>query len=156
MNRPILLFPLAMFALAAADPPKTPPKAKQNPAAVAQPAKESLDEDELIQMRATPYQPKLERDPFKSPTEAGTEFMRPDMVEDIAVKGRIFSGGKILAVVVDSRGNVRWLPIGHRFKDGEIASIDDKSVTFHQWDPAASSRHFKTIVKTFKREEGKR
>lgn len=156
MNWSILLFPLAMSALVMAANPPT--KAKQASVATPQPAaQEGMAEEELIQMRATPYKPRLDRDPFKSPTEAPAEMLRPDLIEDVAVKGKVFSSGKILAVVSDSHGNIRWLPVGHRFKDGVITSIDEKSVTFQQWDPnAPSTRHFKTVVKTFKREEGKR
>jgi hypothetical protein len=52
---------------------------------------------------------------------------------------------------------VRTLPIGFRFRDGELVAINDKSVTFHQWDPSSTNtKIFRTVVKTFKREEGKR
>jgi len=60
-------------------------------------------------------------------------------------------------VVTDARGNVRSLGVGFRFRDGELVAISDKGITFHQWDPATSNtRVFRTVVKTFKREEGKR
>jgi len=79
------------------------------------------------------------------------------MVDDIGVKGMVVSNGKVLAVVTDARGNVRSLPIGYRFRDGELVGVNDKSVTFHQWDASSTNtKIFRTVVKTFKREEGKR
>ena len=79
------------------------------------------------------------------------------MVDDIAVKGRVASGGTVRAVVSDARGNIRMLPIGYRFRDGVLVAIDDKSVTFHQWDPSSTnSKIYRTIVKIYKREEAKR
>ena len=101
-----------------------------------------------------PYKPTIQRDPFSAPREErSTDAL--DLLDDIAVKGMIRKEGKNFAVVSDSRGNVRWLPQGHRFKDGEITSITDKSVTFHQWELNTTNRSaFRTITKTFKREEG--
>jgi DNA/RNA-binding domain of Phe-tRNA-synthetase-like protein len=47
--------------------------------------------------------------------------------------------------------------VGYKFRDGEIVSIDEKGVTFRQWDVNSTVRTaFRTIVKSFKREEGKR
>lgn len=112
--------------------------------------------EDLIARRAVPYRPTLSRDPFSAPNDAET-VNRGDMVDDIAVKGILKKGGKYFAVVSDSRGNVRWLPVGYKFRDGEIAAVDDKAVTFHQWDPNSTVKsQYKTITKTFKREEGKR
>ena len=98
----------------------------------------------------------IQRDPFSAPRDE-----RPadalDVLDDIAVKGMIKKDGKNFAIVSDSRGNVRWLPVGHRFKDAEITAITDKAVTFHQWEMNTTNRSiFRTITKTFKREEGKR
>lgn len=112
--------------------------------------------EDLVAARAIPYKPTLHRDPFAAPTdlEGGS---KADLLEDMAVKGVIRMGGKSMAVISDSRGNIRWLPVGYRFKDGEITAIDDKSVTFHQWDVNSTVKTaFRTVVKTFKREEGKR
>jgi hypothetical protein len=107
-------------------------------------------------IKVTPYKPTIQRDPFSAPRdERPTDAL--DVLDDIAVKGMIRKDGKNFAVVSDSRGNVRWLPIGHRFKDGEITAISDKAVTFHQWEVNTTNRStFRTITKTFKREEGKR
>lgn len=107
-------------------------------------------------IKVTPYKPAISRDPFSAPRDD-----RPadalDVIEDIAVKGMIRKDGKNFAIVSDSRGNVRWLPVGHRFKDGEISGITEQSVTFHQWEMNTTNRSiFRTITKTFKREEGKR
>jgi hypothetical protein len=119
-------------------------------------ANQGINPDELISARATPYQPRLQRDPFAAPSDA-EQSNKGDMVDDIGVKGIVISNGKALAVVTDARGNIRSLPIGFRFRDGELVAIGDKSVTFHQWDTSSSnSKIFRTVVKTFKREEGKR
>ena len=124
--------------------------ASQAPVPAAAPA-----EDVAI-IKMTPYKPAIQRDPFSAPRDE-----RPadalDVLDDIAVKGMIRKDGKNFAIVSDSRGNVRWLPVGHRFKDGEITTITDKAVTFHQWELNTTNRStFRTITKTFKREEGKR
>lgn len=107
-------------------------------------------------IKVTPYKPTMLRDPFTAPRDD-----RPadalDLIDDIGVKGMIRKDGKNFAIISDSRGNVRWLPVGHRFKDGEITAITDKAVTFHQWEMNTTNRSiFRTITKTFKREEGKR
>lgn len=113
-------------------------------------------QEDLVARKAIPYRPTINRDPFSAPSDAEPS-KRGDLVDDIAVKGIIKREGKFFAVVTDSRGNVRFLPSGYKFRDGEIVNIDDKAVTFHQWDPNSTVKtQFKTITKTFKREEGKR
>jgi hypothetical protein len=112
--------------------------------------------DDVAIIKITPYRPTIQRDPFSAPREERSADGQ-DILDDIAVKGMIQKDGKNFAVVSDSRGNVRWLPVGHRFKDGEITAITDKAVTFHQWEVNTTNRStFRTITKTFKREEGKR
>lgn len=140
---------------------------KQNakPAGSAQPVSASevggtsepqVSPEDLVARRAVPYRPTINRDPFSVPSDAEPS-KRGDLVDDIAVKGIIKREGKFFAVVTDSRGNVRFLPSGYKFRDGEIVSVDDKAVTFHQWDPNSTVKtQYKTITKTFKREEGKR
>lgn len=119
-------------------------------------ANQGINPDDLIAVRATPYHPTLQRDPFAAPTDA-EQTNKGDLVDDIGVKGMVVSNGKLLAVVTDARGNVRTLPMGFRFRDGELVGITDKSITFHQWDPSSTNtKIFRTVVKTFKREEGKR
>ena len=131
----------------------------QAPSKVAEPnlpSKTEVSQEDLVAARAVPYRPALIRDPFASPTDLENAG-KADLVDDVAVKGVIRMGGKLMAVVSDSRGNIRWLPVGFRFKDGEISGIDEKSVSFHQWDPNSTVRSaFRTVVKNFKREEGKR
>jgi hypothetical protein len=131
--------------------------AQSDPAAkpAAAPAAEPPAQDVAL-IKITPYKPALQRDPFSAPRDdRPTDAL--DVIEDISVKGMIRKDGKNFAVVSDSRGNVRWLPVGHRFKDGEIASITDKAVTFHQWELNTTNRSvFRTITKKFMREEGKR
>jgi len=119
-------------------------------------ANQGINPDDLIAARAYPYRPALQRDPFTAPSDADSRS-KGDLVDDIGVKGVVVIGGKPMAIVTDSRGIVRWLPVGHPFRDGELVSVGEKSVTFHQWDPATSNKKvFRTVVKTFKREEGKR
>ncbi len=120
------------------------------------PAPASPAVEDVAIIKATPYKPSIQRDPFSAPRDE-----RPvdalDVLDDIAVKGMIKKDGKNFAIISDSRGNVRWLPVGHRFKDAEITAITDKAVTFHQWEMNTTNRSiFRTITKTFKREEGKR
>jgi hypothetical protein len=143
----IILFSGAMLvAQATAKPGKAPAEAPPPTAGA----------EDVASNRATPYKPTIQRDPFAAPREErNAEGL--DVLDDIAVKGMIRKDGKNFAVVSDSRGNVRWLPVGHRFKDGEITSITDKEVIFHQWEVNTTNRStFRTITKTFKREEGKR
>jgi hypothetical protein len=145
---PALLTALALgFPLLAQAPPQPPPaRSGTNPG-------ENAD---LLVINATPYHPTLVRDPFAAPTDAA-QTNKGDLVDDIAVKGRVVSGGKTLAVVSDARGSIRMLPIGFKFRDGVLTAIDDKSVTFHQWDVGTmNTRIFKVIVKIYKREEAKR
>jgi hypothetical protein len=146
MNRKLLTLPLLFgLALGAQTPAPAPKTSEPQP----------TPQDVAI-IKATPYKPSIQRDPFSTPRdERPAEGM--DLLEDISVKGMIKKDGKNFAIVSDGRGNVRWLPVGHRFKDGEIAAISEKSVTFHQWEMNTTNRSvFRTVTKTFKREEGKR
>jgi Tfp pilus assembly protein PilP len=126
-------------------------------ASVATPAQSAeINTDDLLVSNATPYHPTLVRDPFSTPTDA-EQTNKGDLVDDIAVKGRVVSNGKTLAVISDARGNVRMLPVGFKFRDGVLVAIDEKSVTFHQWDPSGTNtRIYRTVVKIYKREEAKR
>ena len=131
-------------------------QAPSQPAQASSPTAATPGVEDVAIIKATPYKPSMQRDPFSAPRDE-----RPvdalDILDDIAVKGMIRKDGKNFAIVSDSRGNVRWLPVGHRFKDAEITAITDKAVTFHQWEMNTTNRSiFRTITKTFKREEGKR
>jgi hypothetical protein len=147
--------PFVLLALAvSAAPAQEPPKPADPASAEAKPSGPSPED--LIAQRATPYKPTLSRDPFQSPTEIDNT-RGGDLVDDISVKGIVKKDGKPLAVVSDSRGMVRWLPVGFKFRDGMIAAIDDKTVTFHQWDVNSSVQTaFRVVKKTFKREEAKK
>lgn len=106
--------------------------------------------------KAVPYRPTITREPFSSPSEEQDKG-KGDLVDDIGVKGYTRKNGKFFAVVSDNRGSIRELPVGYKFRDGEIVSIDEKGVTFRQWDVNSTVRTvFRTVVKSFKREEGKR
>lgn len=116
----------------------------------------SPTQEEVTRVKIYPYRPSLIRDPFSAPTDV-EQATKGDLVDDIGVKGWLKAGGVAYAVVSDSRGNTKRLPVGYRFRDGEIVAVDDKSVTFHQWDISSTNRSvYRTVVKTFKREEAKR
>jgi len=122
----------------------------------AQSANPPISNDELLVTNAIPYHPTLVRDPFATPTDA-EQGNKGDLVDDIAVKGRVIENGKTLAVVSDARGNIRTLPVGFKFRDGVLVAINEKAVTFHQWDPSGTNtRIYRTVVKIYKREEAKR
>jgi hypothetical protein len=158
MKTRTLLFPTS-FCLALAQAPAAisanPATPSPQPSAVATSAQGSpMADDDLLTIKPTPYQPKLVRDPFSAPTDVVSEN-KGDLIDDLGVKGRIVSNGKVMAVVSDSRGNVRSLPAGYRFRDGELFEITEKAVIFHQRDVNSTSGAFRTVVKPFKREEGK-
>lgn len=134
--------------------PSTPPSAGQSSSIAAPSQPPAIQEDELLIIKATPYKPTLVRDPFSAPTDVANEN-KGDLIDDIGVKGRIVSNGKVLAVVSDSRGNVRWLPVGYKFRDGELSEISEKAVVFRQRDINSTSGVYRTVVKPFKREGGK-
>jgi len=145
--------------LGAQGPPPAGKPAAPAPPSVATPeqsAQGAVSTQDLTAMVATPYRPTLVRDPFATPTDA-EQGNKGDLVDDIAVKGRVVSAGQAKAVVSDARGNIRMLPIGFKFRDGELVAIDDKTVTFHQWDASGTNtKVFRTVVKIYKREEAKR
>lgn len=152
-TRPFLAFlssAVVMFGQSAPAPTPSQPPSEVPEAKAVPPSPDPLT------TRAVPYRPTMNREPFASPTE-DTDKGKGDMVDDIGVKGYTRKGGKYFAVVSDKRGSIRELPVGYKFRDGEIASIDEKGVTFRQWDVNSTVRTaFRTIVKSFKREEGKR
>jgi len=138
---------------AQATPPGKPAPSVATPAQSGAP---DINTEDLLVINATPYKPTLVRDPFATPTDA-EQGNKGDLVDDIAVKGRVISGGKTLAVVSDARGNIRTLPVGFKFRDGVLVAISDKTVTFHQWDPSGTNtKVYRTVVKIYKREEAKR
>lgn len=112
-------------------------------------------EAEALRVQATPYRPSQARDPFATPQhERATDGQ--DLLDDLSLKGWMRVGGRPYIVVSDRGGHVRWLTVGHRFTDAEIVAITESSVTFRQWDPHNSRRTaIRTIVKSFKREEGR-
>ncbi|MBI3132710.1 MAG: hypothetical protein HYZ13_15450 [Acidobacteria bacterium] len=143
----LLLMTPALFAQGA-------PKGDK-PASAGQAAPEPSATDAGV-IKLVPYKPTLSREPFLTLSDAGAAA-GGDLVDDLAVKGRFVRDGKVFAIIADSRGNTRWLPIGYKFKDGELVAIDDKSVTFHQWDPNSTNKSvYRKVVKSFKREEAKR
>ncbi|NTV74994.1 MAG: hypothetical protein HGA66_12400, partial [Holophaga sp.] len=51
-------------------------------------ANQGINPDELIAVRATPYRPTLQRDPFSAPTDA-EQTNKGDMVDELGVKGMV-------------------------------------------------------------------
>ncbi|BDU76552.1 hypothetical protein [Mesoterricola sediminis] len=152
---PVLALSLQLGAQGAPEAPGAKGRADAPPTPALS-ANQGINPEDLIAARAYPYRPALQRDPFAAPSDA-EQRNRGDLVDDIGVKGMVVSNGKPMAVVTDGRGNVRMLPIGYRFRDGELVAVGEKSVTFRQWDPnTTNTKVFRTVVKTFKREEGKR
>ncbi len=137
-------------------PKAAPAAAKTEEAAAEPPIATAAPAADPLAVKAIPYRPTLTREPFASPTEE-QDHGKGDLVDDIGVKGYTRKNGKYFAVVSDKRGSIRELPVGYKFRDGEVVSIDEKGVTFRQWDVNSTVRTaFRTIVKSFKREEGKR
>jgi len=129
------------------------PKADKPAAAQAAPEAPATDAGIIKQV---PYRPTLVREPFLTLSDSGAAG-GGDLVDDLAVKGQFKRDGKVFAIIADSRGNTRWLSVGYKFRDGELVAIDDKSVTFHQWDPNSTNKSvYRKVVKSFKREEAKR
>lgn len=154
-----LLVAMCMACVGFAQAP--PPAAKAGKASPAVPPPQApaptpaLTADyDLLVIKPTPYQPKLGRDPFSAPSDV-ENARKGDLIDDIGVKGRIVSNGKVMAVVIDSRGNARWLAVGYKFRDGELFQITDKAVIFHQRDVNSTSGAFRTVVKSFTREGDK-
>ena len=163
MVRLLTIVPLLTITLGlGAQAPQAPVAGKgakpgaTSPVATPAPADAMPSQEELTKIIQIPYRAALIRDPFSAPTDS-EQTNKGDLVDDIGVKGWLKTGGTAYAVVTDSRGNTKKLPIGFKFRDGEIVGIDEKSVTFHQWDVSSTNRSvYRTVVKTFKREEGKR
>ena len=133
---------------------QAPPPAA--PAAPAQPGAAADQQDDITVIKPVPYAPQLKRDPFATPSEDSRKNLG-NLVEDIAVKGVVRGNdGKYLAVIVDSHGKTSFVPNGFKLRDGEIVAIDDRGVTFHQWE-LNSTNHtaYRTVVKKFKNEETK-
>jgi hypothetical protein len=151
-----MLTALALGLQLGAQGTQAPPTPATPAPSVAVPSAPGAGVDELLSANAVPYRPTLIRDPFATPTDA-EQANRGDMIDDIAVKGRVVSNGKTFAVISDARGNVRTLPVGYKFRDGVLVSIDEKAATFHQWDVnSTNTKVFRTVVKIYKREEAKR
>ncbi len=157
MNPRTVFFPAAFLCLSLfAQAPAPAGKTNPNSPAVPAPAPDSSPsrDYDLLVIRTTPYQPKLARDPFSAPSDV-ENARKGDLIDDVGVKGRIVTNGKVLAVVIDSRGNARWLPVGYKFRDGELFQITEKAVIFHQRDVNSTSGVYRTVVKSFMREGGK-
>lgn len=131
---------------------KKPAAAPAPAPAPAAPAADAAPVDDITVIKAIPYNPDIKRDPFETPSDQRPANQQ-DSVDDCAVKGVVRQNGKMLAVCSDSRGNVNWLDVGHQFRDGVIVAIDDKGVTFHQWEANTTNKSiYRVVTKTFKPE----
>ena len=142
---------VGLFAQPVPKPQQKPQAPKPQPVVPPTPEDEKAETLEHVKF---PYQPALVRDPFASPTD-NADKVREETIDEIGVLGWLVLKGKPYVIVSDSRGKTRQLPVGFRFKDGEILSINDKAVVFRQWDPTATIRTGKVVEKQFKRKEGK-
>lgn len=150
---------LLFFGLAVSLPAMAQPVPKPAPVPSSKAAPQPVPDDPAdatLEHVKFPYRPSLVRDPFQSPTDS-VDKTRAESIDEIGIKGRLVSKGKTMAIILDSRGKTRMLPVGYRFKDGEIVAITDKAVLFRQWDPTSTNRaRTKSVEKLFKREEGNR
>lgn len=157
MNLRHAFLPLIFGAsgMLAAQAPKTAPASVPAAPPAAQPGV-TVDQDDITIIKPVPYAPQLKRDPFATPSEDSSKNLG-NLVEDIAVKGVVRGNdGKYLAVIVDSHGKTSFVPNGFKLRDGEIVAIDDRGVTFHQWELNSTNHSaYRTVVKKFKNEETK-
>jgi hypothetical protein len=110
----------------------------------------------LVESQIVEYRPKMSRDPFHAATKEDKNLEQSDMlVDEITIIGRVVASKKAYLVVLDSQQNVKQLPVGYRFQDGEIAAITEAGAVFTTWDSAMGPRSpvKRTVTKPFKREE---
>jgi len=112
----------------------------------------------LIESQIVEYRPmKMGRDPFQGAKEEKNREQGDLLIDETAIIGRVVIGRKAYLIVLDSMQNVRQLPVGHRFQDGEITAITEAGATFTTWDASQGPRSpmKRTVTKAFKREEAK-
>jgi hypothetical protein len=115
----------------------------------------------LIESQIVEYRPKHDRDPFGAAQEGKGRVVEEDdelTIDGITLQGSLIDAKKkVYLIVLDSHQVVRQLPVGFRFKDGEITAITDAGAVFSTWDPALGLRSpvKRTVTKNFKREDGK-
>ena len=116
----------------------------------------------LIESQIVEYRPKHNRDPFNATQEDKNRGAVAEddelMIDGINLAGRIIDAKKkVYLIVLDSKQNVMHLPVGFRFRDGEITAITDTGAVFSTWDPALGPRSpvKRTVTKYFKREDGR-
>ena len=115
----------------------------------------------LIESQIVEYRPKHDRDPFGAAQEDKNRPVVEQgeiMIDEITILGRIVSNKKAYLIVLDTRHDRKLLPVGFRFKDGEITDITNTGVVFSMWDPTLGPRApvKRTVTKHFiKREDGR-
>jgi len=114
----------------------------------------------LIESQIVEYRPKHDRDPFGAAQEDKSRPVVEQgdmMIDEITILGRIVAKKGASLIVLDSRQDKKLLPVGFRFRDGEITDITNTAAVFTMWDPTLGPRApvKRTVTKHFKREDGK-
>jgi len=111
--------------------------------------------DFLVQSQIVEFRTSLSRDPFNIPT-SNTNNNESFLIDEITIQGRIVVKKKPFALILDSHQNVRELPVGFKFLDGELTAITENAIIFTQWDANSPNRSAqRTVTKPFRREEEK-
>jgi hypothetical protein len=112
----------------------------------------------IVESQMVEYRPKSSRDPFQAGQEEKAREQSDLHIDDVTIIGRIVANKKVFLLVVDPRQELVQLPIGYRFRNGELTAVTEAGATFATWDPALgpSSPAKRTVIKPFKREEVRR
>jgi hypothetical protein len=112
--------------------------------------------DFLVQSQLVDFRTSLNRDPFSPPT-SNTNNNESFLIDEITIQGRIVVRKKSFALILDPYQNVREIPVGFKFLDGELIAVTENAIIFTQWDANSTNRSAqRTVTKPFKREEEKR
>ncbi|MDR0499111.1 MAG: hypothetical protein LBH03_05185 [Holophagales bacterium] len=111
--------------------------------------------DFLVQSQIVEFKTSLNRDPFSTPTII-TSNNESFSIDDITIQGKVVIQKKTFALILDHEQNVREIPIGFKFIDGELTAITENALVFTQWDANSPDRSLqRTVTKPFRREEAK-
>jgi len=110
----------------------------------------------LVESQIVEYRPKSTRDPFQPAQQVDRNREQTElMIDEYTIAGRVIANKKTYLIMLDPQQNVKQMPVGARFQDGEITAITETGVTFTTWDPALGPRSpvKRTVTKNFRREE---
>ncbi|HPR64560.1 MAG TPA: hypothetical protein PK014_10095 [Thermoanaerobaculia bacterium] len=111
------------------------------PALLAQEAEEESIAPPAEEVDTYSYDPGGRRDPFLSLVKGKVGITHSDceentigclMIEEIDIQGIWQIKGEWLAEVQGKDGSVYWIKEGDSLRDGEVLSVDDKTVIFRQ------------------------